>query len=305
MKSMTGFGRASNRTSKKSSKASGREPHPQVELDISVKSVNGRYLEMRLHLPREYAGFEGDLKSIVGSQLSRGTVDVYINRSRPKGGAEAEVRVNTELAKKWLKGYQSLGSELKLKSEPTLELMTRIPDLIHVEERAEVGEAEKKQLKALLLEAVSSCDKERGREGKALSQELQGLCKKLESLAAQMEDLKTEANAELARRFRDRLQKLGLEGTIDQQRIAQEIIIQIDRADVSEEIARLREHLKAYLVLLKSDEPQGKKLDFYAQELLREVNTIGSKSHIAKLTSLVVDAKTIVEKIREQVQNVE
>jgi uncharacterized protein (TIGR00255 family) len=109
----------------------------------------------------------------------------------------------------------------------------------------------------------------------------------------------------LERRYRDRLQKLGFSGVLDDQRIAQEIVMQLDRADVSEELTRLKEHLKAYRQLLSSQESHGKKLDFYAQELLREVNTIGSKSQIAKLTGLVVDAKTVVEKIREQVQNVE
>lgn len=310
MKSMTGFGRVSSRsrrsahsTSQKVSKAS--KASVMAELDVSVRAVNGRYLEMRLHLPREYAGLESELKSIVSSVLMRGTVDVYINRGKSSAGDSTEISVNTELARKWLKSYRQLGQDLKLTGEPSLELISRVPDVFQVNESTEVSDTEKNQVKKLLTEAVQACDQERVREGKALEKLLVSLCQKLENLASEMESLKAEATSELEKRYRERLQKLGFEGSVEPQRLAQEIVMQLDRADVSEELHRLREHLKAYRKLLKSSEPQGKKLDFYAQELLREVNTIGSKSHIAPLTNLVVEAKTLVEKIREQVQNVE
>lgn len=310
MKSMTGFGRSSNRSvahvgarSAKAGKSAARAIG--VELDVSLRSVNGRYLEIRFHLPREYAGLESELKALIAETFARGTIDLYINRERAPGSGAAEVKVNTELARQWLKSYRQLGKDLKLEAEPTLELLTRIPEVLHVEEHAEASDAEKKLVLQLVKQAVESCDKERQREGKALESELNSHCARLEDLAVRMEALKEEARSELERRFKDRLQKLGFEGKVDDQRLAQEIVIQLDRTDVSEELARLKEHLKAYRQLLKSPEPQGKKLDFYAQELLREVNTIGSKSHIAKLTGLVVEAKTLVEKIREQVQNAE
>lgn len=314
MKSMTGFGRVSTRSNKSTGTKAGKKSaaksarvsaHPHLELDVSLRSVNGRYLEMRFHVPREYAGLESELKALIGATFSRGTIDLYINRHRAPGAETTDVTVNSDLAQKWLKAYRDLGKELKLKAEPSLELLTRIPDVLQVEEREDITDAEKKVLLGLVKQAVDACDQERQREGKALERDLSTLCGRLDDLASQIEALKAEASGELERRFRDRLQKLGFEGKVDDQRLAQEIVIQLDRADVSEELHRLREHLKAYRQLLKSDEPQGKKLDFYAQELLREVNTIGSKSHIAKLTALVVDAKTIVEKIREQVQNVE
>ncbi len=299
MKSMTGFGRCANRkTQKKSSK-----PGVSVDLDVSIRAVNGRYLETRVHLPREYSGMENELKAVIAGRFSRGTVDVYINRGRTD--SVAEISVNTELAQKWLEGYRKLGKALKLPAEPSLEMLSRVPDVMKVEERIEASDVEKKLLKALIAEAADACDEERIREGKALQTELQSLCLRLEKLADGMLNLRAEANAELDRRLRDRLQKLGFNGLVDDHRMAQEVAMQLDRADISEELSRLREHVRAYRQLLKSDEPQGKKLDFYAQELLREVNTIGSKSQVAKLTSLVVDAKTIVEKIREQVQNVE
>jgi uncharacterized protein (TIGR00255 family) len=303
MKSMTGFGRSSNRTS-------GSANDLAVELDIAIRTVNGRYLEARFHLPREYAALESDFKSLLSTTFSRGTVDIYINRKRSAAGDDStDIRVNAGLAKKWLKAFHQLDKDLKLDSDVSLEMITRLPDVMQVEESSELSEAEAVMAKDLLAAAAKACDSERLREGKALQTELESLCARLEAHAGEMEEMKLEAKAELERRYRDRLReglsKMGFEVRIDEQRIAQEIVIQLDRADISEELHRLKEHLKAYRGLLKSDEPQGKKLDFYAQELLREVNTVGSKSHIARLTSLVVDSKTLVEKIREQVQNIE
>jgi uncharacterized protein (TIGR00255 family) len=300
MKSMTGYGRSSNRSSDK--KASKKNPS-SIALDVSIRSVNGRFLETRLHLPREYVGLESDIKSIVARHFSRGTVDVYVNRSRSE--VSSEINVNRKLAVKWLKGYRELGAALKLKEEPSLELLAKVPDIFKFEDRAEATDAETKLVKKLTEASAQACAQEREREGRALAAELQRLCSRLERLVDEMETLRAEANADLEKRYKDRLQKLGFKGIVDDQRIAQEIVMQLDRAEISEELTRLREHLKAYSQLLKTEESQGKKLDFYAQELLREVNTIGSKSQVAKLTSLVVDAKTVVEKIREQVQNVE
>jgi uncharacterized protein (TIGR00255 family) len=306
MKSMTGFGRSALRPSGGAA-TPGQAAQALPELDISIRAVNGRYLEMRFHLPREYAGLESDFKSDLQKIFSRGTLDIYVNRSG--SSRNAEVVANSQLASEFLTAYEQLGKDLKLESPARLEWIARIPDVLSVREHSELTEEEAKAARALLNEAALSCDSERIREGKALKAELERHLTALENLAKQFEDLKAEANAELDKRFRDRLaqalQKYGVGGQVDEQRLAQEIVMQLDRADVSEELQRLKEHIKAYRDLLNKTEPQGKKLDFYAQELLREVNTIGSKSHIAKLTSLVVEAKTLVERIREQVQNAE
>ena len=325
MKSMTGYGHLSNARADQTRGSDSRSPGPlptpsgapslappaasgqtpPAELDIAIRAVNGRYLELRFHLPREYSSFENEMKALISQTFSRGTLDIYINRVRSTGPSQIDVKVNTELARRWIDSFQKLGRDLNLSGQPTLEQVIRVPEVLQVDQKPEITEAEKAEVLALLTRVVAAADHERSREGHALSVELTQLCDKLEVLSAQVETFKAEANSELEKRFRDRLAKLGFEGKVDDQRLAQEIVMQIDRSDVSEEITRLREHLKAYRQLLQSSEPQGKKLDFYAQELLREVNTIGSKSHIAKLTGLVVEAKTLVEKIREQVQNVE
>lgn len=294
---MTGFGRTSNRGA-----------HRAAEIDISIRAVNGRFLEMRFHLPREYSGLESDFKSSLSKIFSRGTVDIYVNRTSTT--KHASISANTELAREWVDAYSKLGQSLNLPGQPSLDWVARLPDVMTVKESGDLSPDEATEAKALLLKAAEACDTERLREGAALKAELEKHLSFLEQFAAQVESLKGEANSQLEKRYRDRLaaglQKYGTGGVqVDEQRLAQEIVIQLDRADISEEIQRLTEHIKAYRQLLKSGEPQGKKLDFYAQELLREVNTIGSKSHIAKLTSLVVEAKTLVERIREQVQNCE
>lgn len=295
MKSMTGFGRSFNHSTK------------GVELEISVKAVNGRYLDVRFHMPREYAAFESEFKSVLLETFSRGTLDVYVNRVSAKSASK--INVNIALAKNWLGSYQELAKSLKMNAKPDLELLSRIPEIFEVDSRIGVTDAEKKIALKLLRAAAENCDKERQREGQGLERELTALIERLEEIAHLSERLKTAAKAELEKRMLTRLQdhlgKLGFEGKLDEQRIAQEIVIGLDKTDISEELVRLRAHLKAYRALIKNQNPEGKKLDFYAQELLREVNTIGSKSHIAELTNLVVEAKTLVEKIREQVQNAE
>lgn len=318
MKSMTGFGRSSNarrplkKTTAKASAKTARKrtavPAAEPEINVSIKAVNGRFLEIRIHLPREYASFESEIRSQLTKIFARGTIDVYINRSNALA-APASVVVNKALAQAWVQSYQELARSLKLSADITIETIAKIPDLFVVQNQTEVSAAEKALVKKLVEEAALACDEERRREGVSLEKELTAFCARLETLAAEAQELKQQAANELESRFKQRLDeylvKRGFDGHLDEQRIAQEVVIHLDRADISEELTRLREHLRAYRQLLKSPEPQGKKLDFYAQELLREINTIGSKSHIAKLTSLVVEAKTVVEKIRELVQNVE
>lgn len=295
MKSMTGFGKASHASS-------------MLELDINIKCVNGRFLDTRFHMPREYAAFEADLRRVVGARIARGTVDIYVNRRPGPESESVDVQVHIPLAKKWLRAYQTLAKDLKLKSELTLEMIAKAPDVLTLHEKPDVSEKERQLVGDLLVTAVKACDDERMREGRALQETLTALLRDLEQAVEKMEGLRASANHELEKKFHERLARLGLdrpELTVEPQRVAQEIVIQVDRADIAEEISRLREHLRAYRDLVNKSDPQGKKLDFYAQELLREVNTIGSKSQVSALTSVVVDAKAVVERIREQVQNAE
>ena len=300
MKSMTGFGRATLPVTGRTSAAGKETP---CELDVTLRAVNGRYFEARLHAPREYAEIESELKKQINARIARGTVDLYVHRRGSVAGAKAVARV--DLAKSWLKEVGSLAKAVGLKEKPSLEMLLKNLAVVQIDESSVLTDAEKKAVFKAVALATERCDQERLREGAALAADLAGLVQELEGSVDSMERLREAADLSLARKYRERLQKLGFEGSVEPQRLAQEIALILERGDVSEEVARLREHLVAYRKLLGAAGAQGKKLDFYAQELLREANTIGSKSHAPKLTEAVVGAKALIERIREQVQNAE
>ena len=288
---MTGYGRATASIG------------AEGQIEVAVRALNGRFFEPRIHAPREYASFESEVKKALSKRFARGTIDVYVNRTGTFGEVTAVVKV--EVARAWLKGAVELRAALGLKDEPTLDQVLRHADAVQASERGEVGEAEKTALLTAITQASDACLGEREREGQALRVELIRLLTHLEQSSEKIESLRDEANAALATRYRERLQKFAVEAVVEPQRIAQEIAALLERADISEEIARLREHLATYRKLLDASDAQGKKMDFYAQELLRETNTIGSKSQASRLTDEVVQAKALIERVREQVQNVE
>jgi len=287
---MTGFGTGQSRSSK-------------LELDVSIKSLNGRFLEIRSHLPKDYGVLESDIKAAIARYLNRGTVDVYVTR-RQMGSDRLQIHVHKPALEKWLKVYKQVSRAVGSETPPSFESIVNLPEVVAVQQDTEVAPAEKAQVLKLIVQAAKACAKERAREGRALQRALESHFKDLQSLLKKMEIHIDQANSELYKKFTSRLERTHLNDKVDGQRIAQEVAVFLDRCDVSEEIQRLSEHLRACLDLIKSKESQGKKLDFYTQELLREVNTIGSKSQLAELTELVVDAKSVIEKIKEQVQNV-
>lgn len=292
MKSMTGFG-------------TNRAQSTDVTLEISVRSVNGRFLEPRFHLPREYMTFESELRKLLSDRLKRGTVDVFITRRVRSSGSKATLQVNRELARRYVQGYRALAKDLKLKEDLHLEVIARLPEVVKLEESSETDSKEKALVLKSFKAAVDACQAERQREGKALQRELEKMLSSLEKQVQGILALREDANRQLQEKFETRLAGRLKGGELDPQRLSQEIVLQLDKSDINEELQRLGEHIKNYRQILVSREAEGKKLDFYTQELLREVNTIGSKSQVARITQSVVEAKTIIERLREQVQNVE
>ncbi|MEN0059074.1 MAG: YicC/YloC family endoribonuclease [Bdellovibrio sp.] len=292
MRSMTGYGTAKVQTK-------------DVTVEVSIRSVNGRFLEPRFHIPREFAGQEGELKKILAQTIERGTVDIFVARRVRAVAGKAEVSVNEPLARKYVTAYKQLSKQLNLPMQLHLEVFARLPDIIKVEESHELYAGEDKVLKKAFMEACKNCDKERLREGKALRRDLEKLLQLLEKQVRFISDLRGEANVQLQERYEQKIRARLKGAEIDAARLSQEIVIQLEKADINEELSRLSEHIKNYRQLVTSQSAEGKKLDFYTQELLREVNTIGSKSQIAKITQSVVEAKTIIERLREQVQNVQ
>ncbi|MFN7729455.1 MAG: YicC/YloC family endoribonuclease [Bdellovibrio sp.] len=292
MKSMTGFG-------------AGRAESQKSQIDVSLRAVNGRYLETRFHLPREFHPFESDLKKKLEEFFERGTVDVFVSRKVRADQSQLKVVLNRDLAKQYMESYKQIAKDLKIRGEAQVETIARLPEVLRIESEADVSNLEKKALLQAFEKACKACDTERRREGKSLKGDLEDLLAKLESEIADIHGVRDEANQNLLARFEQKI-KTRLQGLeIDSARLSQEVVMQIDKTDINEEVSRLREHVKNYRHLLQSSEAQGKKLDFYTQELLREVNTIGSKSSLSKLTQIVVEAKSNIERLREQVQNVE
>jgi uncharacterized protein (TIGR00255 family) len=292
MKSMTGYGL-------------GRSQSTASSIEVSLRTVNGRFLETRFHLPREFIPFEADLKKIMAKHFVRGTVDVFVSRKIKPGVLGSQITVNKELAKKYADAYKTLAKELKIKTQFHVETIARLPEVIKMEEAADVSGVEKKALLQAFEKACNACEEERKREGKSLRKDLEILLEQLEREVDEIQKVREEVNQNLLQRFEQRIKSrlTGLE--IDSARLSQEVVIQIEKADINEELTRLKEHIQNYRQLFQLTEAQGKKLDFYTQELLREVNTIGSKSSVSQLTQSVVQAKTFIERLREQVQNVE
>jgi uncharacterized protein (TIGR00255 family) len=292
MKSMTGYG-------------SVRFETETSILEVSIRSINGRYLEPRFHLPRELHFVESDLKKELIKFFQRGTVDVFISRKDAGQKSNLKLILHEDLAEEWLNASKKLNKKFKLKSNLSTEALLKMPDVVRFEEQESGLIRDSKVLINVLKKACLKCQQERQREGLALQKELTGLLNHLKTQVTEMLELRTQASEALKERFETKVMSRLKDAQVDPQRLYQEVVIQLEKADIQEELSRLDEHIKHFEVLLESSETQGKKLDFYTQELLREVNTIGSKSQITALTRIVVMAKTDIEKIREQVQNIE
>lgn len=293
MKSMTGYGGA-------------RKANSSFRIESNLRTVNGRFLEIKPHMPRDYQSFEADIKKLVKKYLKRGNVDLYIHRRVLDASHQLQVLPQVDYAKKWLKAYQKIAKELGLKGEVRLEQLVRQSEMIQVEQDSKVSPEEKKLVLEVVEAALKKCEAERQREGRALKKELTTNIAQLEKLVEKIDQLRQKANEQMQVRLQDRLSRVDEKVHVDPQRMAQEVVLQIDRVDINEEIVRLKEHAKQFHKLFsQTKEPVGRKLDFYTQELLREVNTIGSKSQLSKQTEFVVDCKSIIERVREQVQNIE
>lgn len=292
LKSMTGYGVARGGTATSS-------------LEIIVRSVNGRFLESRIHLPKELSAIEVDLRKILAQYFSRGSVDVFVSRKARGEKSHLKLFFHEEMAKAWIKVSEQLGGMTSFSTKLDLNTLLQLPEVVGFEEDQVSLDQEAQELRQLAQKACESCLLERRREGEALQVELSTILGRLDQAVQKMGELSSEVNQFLREKMEARLKVRWSELQLDQQRFQQELAILWDKADITEELGRLKEHSLHYRNLLQSEGSQGKKLDFYTQELLREVNTIGSKSPMAQLTHLVVTAKTEIEKLREQVQNIE
>lgn len=288
---MTGYGTA-------------RTQFKTINIESSLRAVNGRFLEIRFHIPREYIPLENDLKKMIAQTISRGTVDVFISRKVVKAKANKKIDLNLNLAKEYNKTISQLAKELKIKNTLSLDKLIDLPDVLNIDDSVEVSKAEAQFVKKMFQLTIKRCDEERKREGAELAKHLQSILNDLQKQLKSILNSKEKANKMIQERLEAKIKQRFSEES-DQQRMHQELLYMLDKSDINEEVQRLQTHFENYKKMIQQESSEGKKLDFYTQELLREVNTIGSKSQVAEITQAVVEAKTLIERLREQVQNAE
>ena len=291
VKSMTGYGRAVETVN-------GRE------FTVEVRSVNNRYLDCTVKLPRSLSFGEDAVKQTVKNTVSRGKVDVFVSL-RSEGGAEGKVTLNSAMAAGYAEAMREMARELRLPGEVSLELIARMPEVFTVE-KPEVDEEQLlKDLLSVADKAFASYNAMRCREGLALENDLRNRGQTILSLVAQVEAGSAQTVADYRARLENKLREVLASTTIDESRILTEAAIFADKVAVDEETVRLRSHLEQMDAMLTAGGSVGRKLDFLLQEMNREANTIGSKCSDVRLARLVVDIKAELEKIREQTQNIE
>ena len=293
--SMTGFGRASGALS------------ARYFATVTAKSVNHRFLEVSVRLPEYLWDMEAPLRAITSEVFSRGKVDLSVRVQRTQQ-PEYAVRINTQIANTVIPQLRTIAEELGLGATLTGSDLMRVPDFLQVEALdAEVTEDEREALVRIVRETFSQMRAMREREGESLRADIGARVRTIRTLSDQLGAHRDNIRAELLASYQQRVQEIAaMAGTdVSQDRIAQEVVVMVEKGDVAEELTRLGHHLEQTEKVMSGGEAAGKKLDFLSQEMLREINTMGSKSRSAAIRTLVVELKTELERIREQVQNVE
>lgn len=294
IQSMTGFGRASGAIS------------ARYFVTVTAKSVNHRFLELGVRLPEYLWDMEAPLRAIASEVFSRGKIDLSVRVQRTQQ-PEYSVRINTQIANTVIPQLRSVAEELGLGSITGSDLM-RVPDLLQVEAvDAEVTDEEREALSKLVRETFEQMSGMRNREGESLRNDISSRLKTIRELRDRVASHRDDIRAEVLAGYQQRVQEIAAAAGVEvsQDRIAQETVIMVEKGDIAEELTRLDHHLDQVEKAIAGKEAAGKKLDFLSQEMLREINTMGSKSRSAAIRTVVVELKTEVERIREQVQNVE
>ncbi|MBN3526065.1 YicC/YloC family endoribonuclease [Paenibacillus apiarius] len=276
------------------------------KISIEVKSVNHRYCEIMLRMPREWTSHEDRLRRIVQQHVKRGRIDVFINTER-EGEAKTLVEINDQTLEAYMQASQLLRDKYGVSGELSVDDWLRLPDIITIREETSWSEEELAScLESGLTEAMDGLCRMRAMEGSHLNRDLAERLGRLQSLHAEMMEwapvVVTEYRAKLKQRIE---QLLDANSSFDDHKFGMEVALFAERSNIDEELTRLKSHFGQFGQLLHSGEPIGRKLDFLIQEMNRETNTIGSKANHLELVNRVVDMKAELEKIREQAANIE
>lgn len=292
IKSMTSFGRAQSEEGK------------DLSFSIEMKSVNHRYLDINIRMPRMMLALEEKIRNILSKKLNRGKVDVFINYKN-YGNSVGKANLNMKLAKDYYECLKQIQRELTIIDDISTTKIARLPDVITLDEPEENLDNIFSEISPLIESALSLMEEMRGREGEKLKLDILSKVQIIESYVEEIEKVADNIPRSYKKKLEERLNELLTGVGIDESRVALEVAILSDKASVDEELTRLRSHLSQMKSTLDLDEPVGRKLDFIIQEMNREANTIASKSVDISMTNTVIEVKNTIEKIREQVQNIE
>ena len=290
IRSMTGFG-------------AGRATQGGEEIGAEARSVNHKFREVKVRLPRELASLEVEIGRTVKERLARGGVEVAMRRTATRGTVTP--RVDVALAAEYARAFEAVRAQLGLEGAVSLAEVLGAEGVVVLDERPADLEAARAAVGAALAEALDQLTAMRAREGEALARDVSARLDTVAAGVARIEALVPGSVERYRERLQERVQELARGVALDPARLAQEVVLFSDRVDVAEEITRLRSHVEQTRALMAGSEPAGRKMEFLVQEMHREVNTIGSKSQSAEISALVVSLKAEVERMREQVQNVE
>ena len=292
VKSMTGFGRAQSEEGKK------------YLISLEIKSVNNRYLDINIRLPKFMISIEDELRKLISKKLSRGKVDVFINYKSYQSNNIVPI-LDVNLAKKYYDCLKQLEDTLGITDDITVSKISKYPEVLTLQVEEENLEEIMLDLRPILNSSLDMMVEMREGEGEKLKEDIIIKLDEIEKEVKVIESLAQDVPKQYKKRLNERILELTKGIKIDEERIAQEVAIFADKAAVDEEFTRLYSHLNQMRKTLSLNEPIGRKLDFIIQEMNRETNTIGSKSNDMNMTNTVINIKNNIEKIREQVQNIE
>jgi uncharacterized protein (TIGR00255 family) len=292
MRSMTGYGR-------------GECIKEGFKFTVELNSINRKQSDITVNLPKELIELEPRIRDEINSQLSRGRINVVVAYHRSSSKVEEQVELDMHLAKAYHRSIQRLQRQIKVNGSVTLDTILRAPGVMKLAESTVNIDEVWPCIELALRKALAQLVKMREKEGKFLANDL---TQRLSAISAGLATVRSAA-PETMTRYREqlhaRVKEAGLDVPMDDERLLKEVVIFADRCDITEEITRLESHLNQFREQLNTNEPVGRTLDFLAQEMNREINTIGAKANAAEISQQVVKMKAELEKIREQVQNIE
>ncbi|MBE7032721.1 MAG: YicC family protein [Ruminococcaceae bacterium] len=291
IKSMTGYG-------------SGKAEAGTKTFTVEIKSVNSRYSDFSIKMPRIYTFMEDAIRKTASARINRGKVDIYVN-VETNGEDDSVVKVNAALAREYLAGLRTLSEELEVSSNATAETFLRIPDVFTVDKADVDEEVISNAILSALSEALDGFDTMRIAEGEKLVADLKEHLSFIANATAEVEKRSPQIVTEYRQRIEERMRDILGSATYDETRLLTEVAIFSDKVNVNEETVRLRSHVDQFTKMLDEGGSVGRKIDFLIQEMNREINTIGSKSNDLDVARIVIDVKAEIEKLREQIQNVE